>query len=107
MVKLKQILFLEMLALIALNLAIFAQCENIRDPFYLPQTSKNIKKYENIKLFGIIQSAGKICAIISVDECEETVVAGDNIAGFIVGKIGDDHVVLTKGKINKKLFLER
>jgi len=105
MVKLKQILFLEMFASIMLNAGIFIYCESIRDPFYLTQSSKADEKSETIKLSGIIQSASKICAIIAVDGIEESVFVGDKIAGFKVAKISAGSVFLVKGKIIKKLFV--
>lgn len=106
MVKLKQILFLEIFVLILFEAVNFVYCNNIRDPFYLAQSNNNDTKSEIFTLFGIIQSASKSCAIIAVSGVEESVFEGDKIAGFKVFKIGDNSVTLTKGKILKILKVE-
>ena len=95
-----------MFALIMLNAGIFIYCENIRDPFYLSSSNTYNKKSAMILLTGIIRSAGKSCAIISVDGVEESVFVGDKIAGFKVYGISTGTVILARNNIIKKLIVE-
>jgi len=80
--------------------------ENLRDPFYAPCKTKNLKNQTQIKLDGIVKAKGKIGAILCVNGNSELVFASDKVADFVVRDINLDHVVLMHGKKTIKIFIE-
>jgi type II secretory pathway component PulC len=81
--------------------------KKIRNPF-----SKSLKREPKkshtpkLKLVGIVTIHEESCAIIATGEEHVTVQVGQIINGYCIKNVGNNVVVLQRGKKEKKLFLD-
>jgi len=81
--------------------------KNVRNPF-----SKSLKREAKkahapkLTLVGIVTMHGESCAIIAMGKEHVTVQTGQTINGYCIKNVGNNVVVLQRGKKEKKLFLD-
>lgn len=81
--------------------------KSVRNPF-----SKSLKRESKktclpkLTLVGIVTMHGESCAIIAMGKEHVTVQAGQIINGYCIKNVGNNVVVLQRGKKEKKLFLD-
>jgi len=78
----------------------------IRDPFSLPSASKTEKAKQDITLAGIVNSGIKQCVILVHGANRAVVEVGKSFAGYKLLSIGKNFVVVSRGKNQKKIFIE-
>lgn len=68
-----------------------------RDPFYLPTKSKT-KSVKNLEIIlaGLVGGAGRAGALVHIGDRTEIVYENDEIDGYKIEKIANDHVVIKK-----------
>lgn len=85
---------------------IYSKKVELRDPFSLQVKSVDKKNRSIIKLIGIIHSEKNIGAILESNGKAETVFRNDVFNGFKIYDIKLDYIILVKGKLKKKIFIE-